>query len=512
MRRAKLFVSTIAGGLVGVAVASSALAQPVHDLVLRHATVVSPADGSLRRDVDVVVDRGRITAVSPAGRTPPAARRVVEARGEYVSPGFLDMHAHPLGSPDTRGSLELMLANGITGFRQMSGSPELLQARREGRLLPTADTPRVLAMPGTILTRVSEPTPEAAVAEIDRQKVEGADFIKLTDATPAMFFAAVAEAKRLGLTLVGHLPPTIDVRQASKAGMRSIEHLGPRDSVFLGCSTQEAALRASIPPPSPPHLPPGPPPPPAVFQRLLERMLADPVLATNPADYPRYDKVLDTFDAGRCDELMAEFKANGTWQAPTLIRLRTMEIADDPKYRNDPNLQYAEPTSRRVWLEVADQFARQMPPQKPSLDRLFKAQLELTRRIQRDGVGLMAGSDFGGGLLVSGFDLHEEFDLLAQAGLTPLQVLQAATVNGAIFLHMQDRIGAVAPGRDADLVILGADPTRSVAAMHRVDGVVRGGRYYARADLDAILRRTRDRYAAQAAHPGTAPPAKPGPA
>ena len=497
---------------LAAAAASAASAQVTHDLVLRHATVVSPADGSLRRDVDVVVDGGRITAVSAAGRAAPAARRVVEARGEYVSPGFLDMHAHPLGSPDTRGSLELMLANGITGFRQMSGSPELLQARREGRLLPTADTPRVLAMPGTILSGMSAPTPEAAVAEIDQQKAQGADFIKLVDASPATFFAAVAEAKRVGLTLVGHLPPTIDVRAASKAGMRSIEHLGPRDSIFLGCSKEEAALRASIPPPSAPHMPAGPPPTPAQFQRILERMLADPVLATNPADYPRYDRVLDTLDAGRCDELMAEFKANGTWQAPTLIRLRTMEVADDPKYRNDPNLQYAEPTSRRIWLEVADQFARQMPPQKPSLDRLFKAQLDLTLRMQRAGVGLMAGSDFGGGLLVSGFDLHEEFDLLGQAGLTPLQVLQAATVNGALFLHMQDRIGAVAPGRDADLVILGADPTRSVAALHRVDGVVRGGRYYARADLDAILKRTRDRYAAPPAIPAAAPPVKPGPA
>ena len=99
LKMARPLVAAVAGGALAIAMASAALAQPMHDLVLRHATVVNPADGSLRRDVDVLVDGGRITAVSPAGRTAPAARRVVEARGEYVSPGFLDMHAHPLGSP-----------------------------------------------------------------------------------------------------------------------------------------------------------------------------------------------------------------------------------------------------------------------------------------------------------------------------------------------------------------------------------------------------------------------------
>ena len=492
-RLAALFLTGAALVTLGV---SAARAEAMHDLVLRHVAVVDPRTGAVRPDMDVTVDASRITAVRRAGRASPAARRTVEARGEFLSPGFLDMHAHPLGSDDEAGSLELMLANGITGWRQMSGSPELLQRRREEKLISTVDAPRLLAMPGTILTRISAPTPEAAVAEIDRQKLEGADFIKLTDATPETFFAAVAEAKRQGLTLVGHLPPTIDVRRASAAGMHSIEHLGPRDSVFLGCSSEEAGLRASIPPPKAPALPPGPPPPPAMMAAFLERLLSNPILTTSPAEFPRYDRVLDTFNAAKCDELAREFVRNDTWQVPTLIRLRTMELADDPAYLADPNLKYVAPASLRVWRATTAQFHAQLASEKPALNRLFKAQLDLVRRFRDDGVPMMAGSDFGGGLVISGFGLHQEFDLLAQAGLTPAEVLRTATVNGVRFLHMDHRLGTVAPGFDADLVLLRADPTQSVAALHQVDGVVRDGRFYGRSDLDAILARVAARYAA----------------
>ena len=496
------------GGAALVALGGSATrAEAVHDLVLRHVAVVDPRTAAVRPDMEVVIDAGSITAVRRAGRAAPAATRTVEAQGEFLIPGLLDMHAHPLGSGDEAGNLELMLANGITGWRQMSGSPELLQRRREGKLIPTADAPRLLAMPGTILTRISAPTPEAAVAEIDRQKLQGADFIKLTDATPDTFFAAVAEARRKGLTLVGHLPPTINVRQASAAGMHSIEHLGPRDSVFLGCSTQEAQLRASIRAPREPALPPGPPPPPAMMSTILERLLSNPILSTSPADFPRYGRVLDSFDAAKCDELAREFVRNDTWQVPTLIRLRTMELADDPAYLADPNLKYVAPASLKMWRATTAQFHTQLLSQRPSLGRLFRAQLDLVRRFRDDGVPMMAGSDFGGGLVISGFGLHQELDLLAQAGLTPIEVLRMATVNGARFLHMDHQLGTVAPGFDADLVLLRADPTRSVEAMHQVDGVVRGGRFYGRSDLDAILARVAAHYAAVST---AAPAARPG--
>lgn len=497
------------GAFAAVTLSGAAFAQAGATLVLTHAKVVDVHDGSVLPDMDVVVQGARITAVTPSGRVGRSGQQVVDLHGAYVVPGFMDMHAHPLDSPDPVGSLQLMLAEGVTGVRQMSGSPELLQRRREGRLLSTPDAPAILALPGTILTRANASTAQAAVAEVDRQHAEGADFIKEIDLPPPVFFPVAAEAKRLGTTFAGHLSPAVDVRQASKAGMRSIEHLGPRDSVLLGCSREEAALRASLPAPSArPPVPPGPRPSPQEIEGLIRRALINPILATSAADFPRYERVLDTFDAAKCDELASEFKANGTWQAPTLIRLRTMEMADDPDYLAGPELIYAYPASRREWAASVEQFRRQITPeQRRALGRLFQAQLDLTRRFQKDGVPLLAGSDFGGGLEVAGFSLHREFDLLGQAGLTPLQVLQAATENGARFLNASDRLGSVEPGHDADLVVLLGDPTASVANLHRIDAVVRAGRYYDRSALDALLRGVRERYAAP---PYRAPPATAG--
>ena len=94
-----------------------------------------------------------------------------------------------------------MLAFGVTGVRQMAGSPDLLEKRREGKLIPTTDAPELLAMPGALLFRSNAGTPQLAVAEVQKQQTEGADFIKTIDLTPEAFFASLHEAKRLGFAL-----------------------------------------------------------------------------------------------------------------------------------------------------------------------------------------------------------------------------------------------------------------------------------------------------------------------
>ena len=80
--------------------------------------------------------------------------------------------------------------------------------------------------------------------EIRQQKDQGADFIKVVLVSPDVFFAAIVEGKRVGLPVLGHLQEGVDAAQASRAGFRSIEHLGPGDSIWIECSTQEAVLLA----------------------------------------------------------------------------------------------------------------------------------------------------------------------------------------------------------------------------------------------------------------------------
>ncbi len=473
---------------------AAALLRVDHGIVISHVTVVDTRDGSLARDMAVVIDGDAITAVRRARDvTTSGAAKLIDARGKFVVPGFLDMHAHPLTSGSAATDLRVMLSLGVTGFRQMNGSPELLARRKAGELMPPG-APTLLAMPGTILVGPPFATPEAAVAEVRRQKEQGADFIKAIDLPAAALFAAHAEAKADGLTITGHLSPFVDVRRAAAMGMDGIEHLGPRESLLLGCSLQEAALRAD--PPSASQRPQSPGvqagqggPPPGVAARAL----ANPIAFTPPAAFARYAVVLDSYDAAKCRSLAAEFVRNGTWQTPTLIRLRTMEFGDDPAYVQDQNLKYVSRPNRELWLSVAQQFRTTIgAPARVELNRLFEAQLALTKLFYDAHVPMMAGSDLGGGFVVAGYGLHQEFDLLAKAGLPPLAVLQMTTLNGAKYLHREDTMGTVQAGRVADLVLLDANPIASVVNLHRIGGVVHGGRYYAPADLEAIRRQAAD--------------------
>ncbi|GAA2030154.1 amidohydrolase family protein [Catenulispora yoronensis] len=466
-------------------------------ITLRDVTVVDPRDGSLAPAMDVTVAGERIVSVVPtgggtAGGTADGTTNggtVVDAAGQYVVPGYLDMHAHPLGPKDPAGSLELMLANGITGFRQMAGSAKLLEQRRAGTLPIPPNAPELLLMPGEILNPLNAGTAETAVATVRRQKANGADFIKVGFVTPPVFFAAQAEASRLGIPIVGHLPTGIDVVAASRGGMKSIEHLGPGVGILAGCSTAEVEIverlasapsRLKAPPFKVPFAE-------KIAARVIRKLVVNPSLMAGDVDVEVLRRAIDTFDEDKALALAARFVADGTWQVPTLIRERTSELSDDPEYRDDPNLRYvAEPTLRQ-WREASGKFAALAAPVKATFRDAYALRMRITGLFDRAGVKILAGSDScGAGWEVPGFALHQEFDQLAKAGLSPLRVLQTVTSDAAAFLDAGDTRGAVEPGKAADLVLLGANPLERTDHLHDIRGVLRAGRFHSRDDLEAI--------------------------
>ncbi len=114
----------------------------------------------------------------------------------------------------------------------------------------------------------------------------------------------------------------------------------------------------------------------------------------------------------------------------------------------------------------------------------------MTKLLDDSGVPMLAGSDACGAVWeIPGCALHQEFDLLAGAGLAPLRILQMTTLNGAEFLGTTASMGTVEEGKNADLVLLGANPVEDAAHLHDVAGVVRAGRYYPAAELDGIKQR-----------------------
>ncbi|MER6345081.1 amidohydrolase family protein [Streptomyces sp. NPDC001595] len=467
--------------------------QPV---LLRSATVVDVRDGTHLPATDVLVKDGTIADVRPGiDADGIQGLHVIEARGQYLVPGYNDMHAHPLGQTrqDQTRDLKLMLAHGVTGFRQMSGSIKLLRDRAAGVLDLPESSPALLATPGPLLiTLLNAATEEQVVATVREQHEAGADFIKAAMVTPEVFFAAQAEALRLGTTIVGHLPPGIDVRKASRLGMKSIEHLGPGVGLFACCSPDGAHLRhddagerkaPKLPPFKLPLMD-------QIMERVVKKLVVNPINRSSPEDVERIRRAAGGFDERLASELAEQFVADGTWQVPTLIRVKTQQLCDASEFAEDPALRYMDAGTLKRWRKAAAKFAEFSAETRATFRTMYERQLRLTRIFDAAGVPMLAGSDCSGAAwVVPGRSLHREFDELGDAGVSPLRVLQMATLRAAEFLGRTATMGTVAPGKAADLVLLEADPLESVGNLHRIAGVVRAGRHYSAAELTALKER-----------------------
>jgi imidazolonepropionase-like amidohydrolase len=453
-------------------------------LLLDGGSVVDPRDGSIAANVSVRIRDGRIVEVSPSGaRREDSATQRVDAEGKFIVPGYNDMHSHALNLADPSASLALMLAEGVTGFRQMSGSPALLRKRRDNALPIGPAAPALLETPGSILTPINAGSRQAAAAEIRRQQAQGADFVKMVLADPDVFMAAVREAVAVGIPILGHLQEGVDVVAASRAGFRSVEHLGPGSPVWAACSTIDEQLRSEgyerpvvkAPPFKIPFL-----------QRFVEwrmqSLLVNPAAFSDPVDVARIQHGLDTYREDKAARLAAELAQHGTWQVPTLVRLRSMEYAGEPEYERDESLTYLPTKNVKRWRTVTAKFLALPAEAQKTYRDLYPRQLGLTKLFADSGVRMMTGTD-GGSMLAPGLTLRQEFAELSKAGLSPLKILQMTTIDPADYLGRLDNMGTVQRGRNADLVILDANPLDDVENLHRINAVVRAGTHYSAAEL-----------------------------
>jgi len=457
-------------------------------LTLNGVTVVCARTGKLTPNTDVAVENGVIRSIgSGAGQQNPQARSI-DARGKFLVPGFFDMHVHSMQQPNPADNLMIMLAHGITGVRQMAGSPELLEKRKKGELDFGPETPELLAMPGAILAGGNAATPEAAVEEVKKQKAQGADFIKTIAVSPKAFFASLEESKRQGLPYGGHVSPGVDIVKASKRGMNFIEHLGPTELALIRCSSAELVIRTilALRPPPPFNLSEE-----ELRGKKTQMLVANPSLfrlQIDPGSMSKTKRLVSSYKEGKSRALAALFAENDTWQCPTLIRNETMAFGHDPRFTQAPELRYVPAEVRSLWDEVAVEYASKLKPEdQDTLKRLMDLSFRLVKDFDDAGVKMMAGTDYGGGWVIPGVSLHQEFDLLEKCGLSPLRVLQMTTISGAEFLGIENRCGTVEEGKDGNFVLLDADPIESIQNLHTVAGVVRNGNYYSKDELASIL-------------------------
>ena len=454
---------------------SPAKGKPSQWLVLTNVTVVDMSDGTNQPGMTVVIRDDRITAIAKRALIQIDHNvHVVNATGQYLIPGLWDMHVH-LADPERE--FPLFLANGVLGVRNMGGAATDVFRWREEAASGKKPGPRVIAC-GPVLDGPQPARPEHAIsvhnAEEGRQAVRslkqmGADFVKVYDGIPReAYFAMADEAKRLHLPFAGHVPVAIRELEATNAGQHSIEHgVGLR-----GASAAEDEV--------------------ARLQQT-EDVFAEAMRTHNFSLIPeslakRGNLLLDQYSSQRAQQLYNAFVKNDTYLTPTLVVNRSLTFIDDLSKQDDARMKYIPAAERERWKPENGMLSRYRTPAYIAFrKREYASLLKQVRVAQNAGVRFLAGTDVTSAYTYPGFSLHDELELLVTAGLTRLQALQAATLNPAKFLGKERDLGAVEPGKVANLVLLDADPMEDIRNTRKIRGVVLNGRFYDRAELDKML-------------------------
>lgn len=434
-------------------------------------TVIDVESGQRLADQTVIV-RGNRIAEAGAGLRVPDGARVVDGAGKFLIPGLWDAHVHAAHPFSAQLFFPLLVANGVTGVRDMWGVLGARDSLRREVVRGSLAGPRFVT-PGHILDGVPPIWPgssgagDAATAErlVDSLAAAGAAFIKVySRLEPDVFRAVVRRARERGLPFAGHVPTLVSAEEASDLGQASVEHL---TNVAMDCSGDADAMRAEL------------------RAAVASAGKWDSVLRLGREHAPR---IARTFDRERCRALAARFARNGTRMVPTLQVLRSTAFLDDTALRGDPRLRFIPSSWSSRWNPASDfRFRNVTPEQWAARKRGYERSLELVRLLHEAGVTFLAGTDLSNPYIYPGFSLHDELGAFVALGFSPLEALRAATLEPVRYLGLADSLGAVARGKVADLVLLDADPLTDIRNTARIAAVIADGRLYDREALDRLL-------------------------
>lgn len=451
--------------LAALAAASSQLAAQAADraIAIEQVTVIPMTGAPSRSAQTILIRSGRIEAVGPSTdvQVPSDAVRL-DGRGKFVIPGLWDMHVHTSREGRARYFWPLFLAHGVTGVREMGSFLDTLRFWRDELRRRPDSGPRIIwsspmldGAPAAWTHGIPLATPQAARQMVDSMHALGFDFIKVYERLPREVHAAIADqARKIGMPFAGHVPRRTTAAEASAAGQRSIEHLS---GIYESCIPELEAPRGK-----------------AGLQRFRALML-------------------NGYDAAVCARLFAVFRANQTWQTPTLSVIRGDIHSGDSTMRVDPRRAYMPAQLTARWVEDAAARLADEGGEAIEFDKaMYRRLVRLTGAMHRAGVRILVGTDASDEPNVyPGSSVHDEMEFLVEAGLTPAEALAAATVGPAEFLGLRDSLGTIEPNRAADLVVLDADPLTDIRNVRRIHAVVSQGRLIDANARSALLERAR---------------------
>jgi imidazolonepropionase-like amidohydrolase len=439
--------------VVAAAVVAGCHSGPPDGIALVGATVIDGRGGAPQRDMVVVTRAHLIESVAPRdGFKIPRHTRKVDVRGKFVLPGFIDAHGHV-----ERWALSRYLAYGVTSVRDVHGTLDSIMDLREKASLNAFTSPRIYSAgamidgaPATYANAIEVHDNTEARKAVDRLAVKGVDYLKVyTRVTPQVLRAVVDEANSFGLRVAAHLGLT-DAVTASDIGVRSIEHMS---------GVPEAAGDAA------------------------------PLYAAHTksffAGWTAFEKSWAGLDSAALDRVAKHLVSKNVILVPTLALHELYSRLDDPTVQQAPWLAAVPKAARDRW-NVPDMIARAGwgPGDFAAFRRSRPSQDLFVREFLRAGGVIAAGTDASNQMLVPGFSEHQEMELLVRAGLTPADAVLAATHDAAVLLGA-DSIGVVAPGKAADLIVLGRNPLDNIQNTQSIEQVIVRGQLFA---VDSIRR------------------------
>ena len=418
-------------------------------VALIHVRVIDGTGAAARADQTVIISDGRIAAIgNAAGTAVPAGAQVIDGTGKTVIPGLVMVHEHlfyPTG-PGVYGNLaesfsRLYLAGGVTAMRtggNMNGFGEIALARaiaKGEKPGPWVDaTAPYLEGPGLALGQVYA---LKDVADARRHVNYWADmgatsFKSYMHISRDELKAAAEEVHKRGMKITGHLC-SVTYREAAALGIDNLEHGFFASTDFVKdkkadeCPGQNVgqATIAALSPDDP------------EFKSLVAELVKHKVALTS---------TLTVFEAGAAG-------AAGRPMPPGTEML-------EPVLKEQYEQRYANATRNPNAANV----------------KLLQHAMKLELAFVRGGGTLLAGTDpTGGGGVIPGFSNQHQIELMVEAGFSPLEAIKISTMNGATYLNMADRIGSVAIGKQADLVLIAGDPSVNIGDIRKVEIVFKQG-------------------------------------
>jgi imidazolonepropionase-like amidohydrolase len=433
--------------LLALCVAVGCQQPPPDGTALVGATLIDGSGGPPLPDAVVVVRRGKIESVgSRADFHLPRRTVEVDATGRWIIPGLIDSHAHV-----ARWALSRYLAWGVTTVRDVHGTLDSILALRKEVNGGTTIGPRIYTagamidgVPTTYSDALPAPNEQVARKQVDRLVNAGVDLIKVySHVNPPLLRAIIDEASPFHVPVTGHLGLT-DAVTAANLGIASIEHMsGVPEAAMADASGLYAAHRSKF------------------F-----------------AGWTAFERAWASLDSAALDRVARTLAEKKVSIIPTLVLHETFSRLDDSAVVQDSMLRYVPRVERERW-NVPDMVARAgwQKTDYAAFQRSRPNQDLFLRLFAAAGGRIAAGTDAANQLLIPGYSVHRELQLLVSAGFTPRDALLCATRNGAVLLGA-DSIGIIAPGKMADMVILRRDPMSRVQNTLAIERVMLGGRLF----------------------------------